>query len=75
MSMNGGLHTRSDVTRLYLPRKEGGRRLISVAECVEKESKSLHGYLTDGQKWMLKAAWAEKVTVDTAEPLGVRREG
>ena len=69
ISMNGGLHTRSDVARLYFPRKEGGRRLISVAECVEKESKSLHGYLTDGQEWMLKAAWEEKVTVDTTEPL------
>ena len=30
MSMNGALHTRSDVARLSLPRKEGGRGLISV---------------------------------------------
>ena len=60
MSMNGGLHTRSNVARPYLP---------SVAECVKKESKSLHGYLTDGQEWMLKAAWEERVIVDTTEPL------
>ena len=69
MSMNSGLHTRNNVARLYLLRKEGGRGLISVAECVEKESKSLHGYLTDSQEWMLKAAWEERVIVDTTESL------
>jgi len=47
MAMNGCMHTRSNVARLYLPRKEGGRGLISIEECVNKESKSLHGYLRD----------------------------
>jgi len=28
MSMNAALHTRSNVVRMYLPRKEGGRGLI-----------------------------------------------
>ena len=35
------------VARLYLPRKGGGRELIGIEECVKKESKSLHGYLTN----------------------------
>ena len=30
MTMYGGLHRKSDVDRLYLKRKEGGRGLISV---------------------------------------------
>ena len=40
LSMNGCMHTRSNVARLYLPGKEGGRGLISIEECVNKESKS-----------------------------------
>ena len=57
MSMNGALHTRSNVSRLYLPRKEGERGLISVAEYVETEG------------WMLKAAWEEEVITRTTESL------
>ena len=33
MSMNGALHTKSNVARLYLPRKEGGRGLIRLTVC------------------------------------------
>ena len=45
LAMNGYLHTRSNVARLYLPRKEGGRGLIGIEECVRRESKSLQGYV------------------------------
>ena len=31
----GALHPNSDVDRLYIPRKEGGRGLISIEDCVE----------------------------------------
>ena len=31
----GVLHPKSDVDRLYIPRKEGGRGLISIEDCVE----------------------------------------
>ena len=61
LAMNGCMHTRSNVARLYLPRKEGGRGLISIEECVNKESKSLHGYLRETTEWMLQAALKEKV--------------
>ena len=55
------MHTRSNVTRLYLPRKERGRGLINIEECVVKKSKSLHGYLGETTEWMLQAALKEKV--------------
>ena len=45
LAMNSCLHTRSNVARLYLPRKERGRGLIGIEECVRRESKSLDGYL------------------------------
>ena len=31
----GALHPKSDVERLYVTRKEGGRDLISIKDCVE----------------------------------------
>ena len=31
----GALHPMSDVDRIYIPRKEGGRGLISTEDCVE----------------------------------------
>ena len=31
----GGLHPKSDVDRLYIPRKDGGRGLIAIEDCVE----------------------------------------
>ena len=38
LAMNGCLRTRSNVARLHLPRKEGGRGLIGIEECVRREA-------------------------------------
>ena len=38
-----------------------------MAECVEAETRSLHGYLVESQERMLKAAWEEKVIARTTE--------
>ena len=54
LAMNGCMHARSNIVRLYLPRKEGGRGLISMEECVVKESKSLHGILERPQSGCFK---------------------
>ena len=45
LNINRCLHSRSNVARLYIPRKQGGRGLISIHECVMKEKKSPHKYL------------------------------
>ena len=54
MTMNGNLHPRGNVSRLYLPRKEGGRGLISCEECVENETRNLIKYIRESSEWMLK---------------------
>ena len=61
LAMNGCPHTRSDVARLYLPRKEGRRGLIAIEEFVKRESKSFHGYLRKCTEWIIQAALDEKV--------------
>ena len=37
LAINGCMHTRSNIARVYLPRKEGGRGPISIEKCVRKE--------------------------------------
>ena len=74
LAMNGCMHTRSNIARLYLPRKEGGRGLIRIEECVRKESKSLHGHLREATEWMLQAALKEKV-LDEEENLQEYQRG
>ena len=41
MTMHGAFHIKSDTDRLYLKRKDGGRGLISVTDCVRMEEENL----------------------------------
>ena len=50
MTMAGTFHRKGDVDRLYLPRKEGGRGLISVEDCVRMEEKSLVKYVCESKE-------------------------
>ena len=45
MTMYGGLHPKSDVDRLHVKRKEGGKGLISVEQCIREEENSLGFYV------------------------------
>ena len=47
LTMNGALHPRSNVDRIYLKRNEGGRGLLSIEECVKSEEKGLYEYIND----------------------------
>ena len=38
-TISGALDHKSDVDRFYIPRKEGGRALISIEDCVELTNK------------------------------------
>ena len=54
LSVNGVRHVRSSVDRLYIKRKEGGRGLMSVEECVRREEAGLEEYVFASEEWMLK---------------------
>ena len=60
MTMNGSLHPKGNVGRLYFARKEGGRELISCEECVNVEVQNLDKYLSESEEWMLKFVAREK---------------
>ena len=55
MNMHRALHAQADVDRLYIKRAEGGRGMISVEDCVEMETNSLHKYIVESKEKLLKA--------------------
>ena len=53
LSMRRAFCEKSSIYRLYLKRKEGGRGLISVTDCVAQEVISLTSYIQDSEEWMI----------------------
>ena len=56
MTMHGAFHRKSSVNRLYMKRKDGGRGLMSVFDCVKCEEENLLKYATESSDWMLQMA-------------------
>ena len=65
MVMYGGLHPKSDVDRLYVKRKEGGRGLISVERCIREEENNLRFYVAISEENLIRG-------VLTAEAINTR---
>ena len=55
----GALHPKSNVQRIYMKRKVGGRGLIGVEECVASEIRGMHYYLVNSEEILLKAVVKE----------------
>jgi len=53
-TMNGGLHPRADVDRIYVHRSLGGRGLLSVEDTVMFERFALYHYLKDHKDVLMK---------------------
>ena len=60
-TMYGALHPKSDVDRLYIPRKEGGRSLISIEDCVELAIRGLVVYVHGSEGRLMQAARGDKM--------------
>ena len=57
----GRLHPKSDVDRLYIPRKDGGRGLIAIEDCVELAVRGLEEYVHGSEERLLQAARGDRV--------------
>ena len=57
----GTLHPKSDVDRLYIPRKEGGRGFISIEDCVELAITDLKVYVHGSEERLIQAAREDKI--------------
>ena len=51
----GALHPKSDVARPYIPRKGGGRGLISIEDCVELAIGGLEVYVHGSEERLIQA--------------------
>ena len=52
----GALQPKSDVDRLYIPRKERGRGLISIEDCIELAIRGLEVYIYRSEERLIQAA-------------------
>ena len=57
----GALHPKSDVDRLYVPRKEGGRGLILIKDGVELAIRGLEVYVHGNEERLIQAARGDKI--------------
>ena len=56
----GALHPKSHVDRLYISRKEGGRGLISIEDCVELAIRGLEVHVYESEERLIQAARRDK---------------
>ena len=54
LTMFGAFRKKGSVPRLYMKQEDGGRRLISVFDCVKQEELALSEYVKETEEWMLK---------------------
>ena len=64
------MHPKSDVERLYIPRKEGGRGLIFIEDCVELAIRGSEVYVHGSEEILVEAARRDKIDgLETASVL------
>ena len=61
LTIYGALHYEPDVNRLYIPRKKGGRGLISIEDFVELALKGLEVYVHGSEERLIHAARGDKI--------------
>ena len=67
MTMYGELHPKSDVDRLYVKGKEGGRGLVSMERCVKEQENSSGFYVANSEENLVRGVAAVEtiITEDT----------
>ena len=56
LTIYGGLHLKSDVGRLYIPRKDGGRGLTAIENCVDLAVRGLEVHVHGSEERLIQAA-------------------
>ena len=73
LTMHNGLHPRSDVDRVYIPRKEGGRGLMCVEDTV-KANIGLERYVKESKERLIVAARGDNKNTDIETGNEFKRE-
>ena len=67
MTMDNSFHPKSNVDRLYIPRKEDGRGFEGVKEIVNLTNLGLENYVKESRERLL--TLARSVDIDLIEPI------
>ena len=74
-TIHGGLHPKSDVDKLYIPRKDGGRGLRDTEDCAELAVKGFEVYVHRSEERQPQAARGDRVDgLEAASVLKKRRK-
>ena len=75
MTMHEVLHLREYKDRLYVSRKDGGRGLATIEECVDASVQGLEDYIKRRKEWIITFAKAAAyVKIEKTHKLGSRAE-
>ena len=74
LTTNGCFHQKSSTLRLYLKRKEGGKGLISVYDCVREGELGMLKYIKESEEALLKVVASMLEDCETKEDYRKRRE-
>ena len=74
MTMNRMYHPQGDTDRLYIPRMEGGRGLMSIADCVETEEQNLSQYLDQSEERLLRLSKTERILPQYEGPVSTAKK-
>ena len=56
MNMHKALHPRDDIDRLFVSRKEGGRGLTSIKDCIDASIQGLKDYIKKSKERLITVA-------------------
>ena len=68
MTLFRALHPRANTDRLYIPRKEGGKGLMNIEDCVNIEIRALGQYVKNNQDEWLRSVWDEGLLKEDEDP-------
>ena len=74
MTMHGALHPKSDIDRVYLRRKMGGKGLTSCEGCIRMEENSLGWYVRNSVEPLTKGVKAAE-TIEYNDTVNSNRDG
>ena len=57
----GALHPKSDVDRIYMLRKEGGKGLISIEDCIQLAIRGVEVYVNGSQERLIQTTRGDKI--------------
>ena len=74
MMVNRMYHPQNGTGRLYIPRMEGGRGLLSIANCVEIEEQNLSLYLDQSEEKLLRFSKSERILPQYEGPVSTAKK-